>query len=154
MPPVIPVDPPPLPGQFPSASGGWVALDAEGGLSPLRGSLPPAAGRFPAPPAATKRSRVPTGAFVTVTRLGPRRPPNARADAAPSGSAAIVPLAPRRLERRHKLMLALAAMVLALGASNARRTWRPPAVLVEEPARSGHALATAPGVAAPQNPLL
>ncbi|RVU16592.1 hypothetical protein [Methylobacterium oryzihabitans] len=147
---MIPVDPSPLRAQVPSAAGGWVALDAAGGLSPLRGRLPPAAGRFPAAaPVATRRRRVPAGAFVTVTRLGPRRPPDTRA-----GSAAIVPLAPRRLERKHKLMLALAAMVLVLGASNARRTWRPPAVLVEEPARSGHALATAPGVAAPQNPLL
>ncbi|WP_298964449.1 hypothetical protein [uncultured Methylobacterium sp.] len=152
---MIPVDPSPLRAQVPSAGGGWVDLDAEGGLSPLRGRLPPAAGRFTAAPVTPRRSRVPAGAFVTVTRLGPRRPPNARAGAAPGpGSAAIVALAPRRLERKHKLMLALAAMILILGASNARRTWRPPAVMVEEPARSGHALATAPGVAAPRNPLL
>ncbi|MEH3148020.1 MAG: hypothetical protein PGN34_22380 [Methylobacterium frigidaeris] len=136
------------------ATGGWFALDPDGGLSPLRGRLPAAAGRFPAPPPRpARRSHVPDGAFVTVTRLVPRQPRGDR-PAARTGSAVILPLEPRRLARKHKLMLALAAMILVLGAANAHRTWRAPAVMVEQPARAGHDVAGAPGVAAPQNPLL
>ncbi|SFU95762.1 hypothetical protein SAMN02799631_03441 [Methylobacterium sp. 174MFSha1.1] len=79
-----------------------------------------------APADAAPRRRVPADAILAIGRGMPHAA--CRPDAAP----APVP-ARRRMERKHKLMLVTAAAVLYLGGSEAHRTFKPRAVLIEVP---------------------
>ncbi|TGE02589.1 hypothetical protein [Methylobacterium nonmethylotrophicum] len=118
---------------------GWMTLDLDGALSPLRGRLPAAAGRFPWGSAEIPalRRQVPAEAFLAIGRRL-RRPANV--PLAPR-VAEEPPAAPRRMPRKHKLMLMTAALVLYTGGMEARRHWKPRAVLIEVPHATSHAIA-------------
>ena len=116
---------------------GWMTLDLDGALSPLRGRLPAATGSF-AP--ALPRRRVPADAILAIggrLRPGLDAPPPVRG-AAPAAAPAL-----RRMPRKHKLMLVTAAAVLWSGGMEARKHWKPRAVLIEVPHATTHAIAMA-----------
>lgn len=103
---------------------------------PIPGAAAPdRAGGVPtdAPP----RRRVPADAILAIGRG--TRPAAVRPDAV----SAVVP-ARRRMERKHKLMLVTAAAVLYLGGSEARRHFKPRAVLIEVPSTRTNAIAALP----------
>lgn len=110
---------------------GAMTLDLDGGLSPLRGPLPAAAGSFTADAAPR---RVPADAILAIGR---------RIRTAASLSEA-APAARLRMPRKHKLMLVTAAAVLYLGGSEARRNFKPRAVLIEVPDARANAIAALP----------
>ncbi|MET7243067.1 hypothetical protein ABZT49_06830 [Methylobacterium sp. EM32] len=89
------------------------------------------------PTDAAPRRRVPADAILAIGRAS--RHAACRPDAAP----APVP-ARRRMERKHKLMLVTAAAVLYLGGSEARRHFKPRAVLIEVPNARTNAIAALP----------
>ncbi|GJD61501.1 hypothetical protein [Methylobacterium frigidaeris] len=116
---------------------GAMTLDLDGGLSPLRGPLPAATGSFVPGASAPPRRRVPADAILAIGR-GIRR-------AASLPEAAPAPAAARpRMPRKHKLMLVTAAAVLYLGGTEARRHFKPRAVLIEVPDTRAHAIAALP----------
>ncbi|AWN54269.1 hypothetical protein [Methylobacterium sp. 17Sr1-1] len=119
-------------------------------LAPGRQEPSPADGSAPRIPGATAldrdgsvptdaapRRRVPADAILAIGRG--IRPAAGRPDAAP----APVP-ARRRMERKHKLMLVTAAAVLYFGGSEARRHFKPRAVLIEVPNARTNAIAALP----------
>ncbi|TNC11058.1 hypothetical protein FF100_20875 [Methylobacterium terricola] len=112
---------------------GWMTVDLDGAVSPLRGKLPDATGRFPGPPAAQAR-RVPAEAILAIGRRMLRSAPAAQ-DPAPARP---------RMPRKHKLMLLTAAAVLYTGGMEARRHFKPRAVLIEVPSTRANAIAALP----------
>ncbi|QRE77320.1 hypothetical protein [Methylobacterium aquaticum] len=107
---------------------GRTTLDLDGGASPLRG------GSFA--PAAPAR-RVPAEAILAIGRR------ICRAAALPDEPAPQAG-APRRMPRKHKLMLLTAAAVLYTGGMEARRTFKPRAVMIEAPISRAHDIAALP----------
>ncbi len=112
---------------------GRMTLDLDGGLSPLRGKLPAAGGSFA--PAVSRR--VPADAILAIGRRICRAA-SLPAEPAPQDGA------PRRMPRKHKLMLLTAAAVLYTGGMEARRNFKPRAVMIEAPASRAHAIAALP----------
>ncbi|WP_128562861.1 hypothetical protein [Methylobacterium crusticola] len=150
----------PLRGPLPRAAGTFAAARAPAEVPRRRERVPGSAllgiGRAPAAlrPAPVRRgaarahplTRVPDGAVVGIGRApaGPR-PQRGAVHPLRAGNGVVIPLAtapaPRRMERKHKLMLALAATVLWVGGTSAHKHWRPRAVLIEWPSTSAHAIA-------------
>lgn len=95
----------------------------------LRGGVPTDAGSL--------RRRVPADAILAIGR-GIRQ-------AAVRPEPAPAPVGARtRMQRKHKLMLVTAAAVLYLGGSEARRHFKPRAVLIEVPNARTNAIAALP----------
>lgn len=107
-------------------------LGRDGGVTP-----PPAiAGTVEDGPAAPPR-RVPAGAILAIGRRIGR---TAALPVDPPPQAAARP----RMPRKHKLMLLTAAAVLYTGSMEARRHFKPRAVLIEVPSTRAHAIAALP----------
>ncbi|AWN48049.1 hypothetical protein DK419_18355 [Methylobacterium terrae] len=147
---------------------GWMTLDLDGAVSPLRGALPRAAGTFDRAPGLPAKRRVPAQAILAIGRRIRRaaNTPHVRAvpDAVPARTILQAPQAateapqaaaeaPRtsvrpparpRMPRKHKLMLVTAVAVLYTGGLEARRHWKPRAVLIEAPHARTHAIAALP----------
>lgn len=115
---------------------GWMTVDLDGAVSPLRGPLPAAAARFADLAAAPPRRRVPAEAVVAIGRRVLRTAP-APQDADPAPARA-------RMPRKHKLMLLTAAAVLYTGGMEARRHFKPRAVLIEMPTTRSNAIVALP----------
>lgn len=118
---------------------GAMTLDLDGAVSPLRGPLPAASGRFARAAAAPAR-RVPAEAILAIGR-------RLRQVASPSGAPqAATPVVAARsgMPRKHKLMLLTAAAILYTGSMEARRHFKPRAVLIEVPSTRAHAIAAMP----------
>jgi hypothetical protein len=109
---------------------GAMTLDLDGTPSPL-----PAAS-FPTDAAAPSPRRVPADAILAIGR-GIR-------NAASLPESAPAAAARRRMPRKHKLMLLTAAAVLYSGGMEARRHFKPRAVLIEVPSARTNAIAALP----------
>ncbi len=124
---------------------GAMTLDLDGGLSPLRGPLPAASGGF-APGETAPRRRVPAEAILAIGRRIRRAASLPAAnlsvaeDVAPVQAPSQVAARPR-MPRKHKLMLLTAAAVLYTGGMEARRHFKPRAVLIEVPNTRTNAIA-------------
>ncbi|MFH6784427.1 MULTISPECIES: hypothetical protein [Methylobacterium] len=118
---------------------GWMTVDLDGTVSPLRGRLPAAAGRF-AEADAPPRRRVPAEAILAIGRRMLRTAP-AQAPAPQVPASKVPTAAATRMPRKHKLMLLTAAAVLYTGGMEARRHFKPRAVMIEVPSTRAHAIA-------------
>ncbi|MGE7414635.1 hypothetical protein [Methylobacterium tarhaniae] len=123
---------------------GWMTLDLDGALSPLRGPLPAAIGSFAPGGTAGPRRRVPAEAILAIGRRA-RRTAN-RPAARDTFPVRALPPTPARatMPRKHRLMLLTAVAVLYSGGMEARRNWKPRAVLIEAPQSRAHAIAALP----------
>jgi hypothetical protein len=131
------------PGPAPRMQGA-MTVDLDGGLSPLRGPLPAAAGGF-APGEAAPRRRVPAEAILAIGRRIRRAAELPAAELPATPETAPAPAAARpRMPRKHKLMLLTAAAVLYTGTMEARRHFKPRAVLIEVPNARTNAIAALP----------
>ncbi|WP_279356267.1 hypothetical protein [Methylobacterium indicum] len=117
---------------------GAMTLDLDGTVSPLRGPLPAANGRFGHEPAPARR--VPAEAILAIGR---RLRQAAGPSAAPQAATPVV-AARSGMPRKHKLMLLTAAAILYTGSMEARRHFKPRAVLIEVPSTRAHAIAALP----------
>ncbi len=149
---------------------GWMTLDLDGAMSPLRGRLPRAFGSFDRGLGLPARRRVPAEAILAIGRRARRAantpPVREVTDAVPARTIVqalpashLAPQtfaqrpkaeAPRTsvqapgrpgMPRKHKLMLVTAVAVLYTGGMEARRHWKPRAVLIEVPHARTHAIA-------------
>ncbi len=114
---------------------GAMTLDLDGTVSPLRGPLPAANGRFGHEPAPARR--VPAEAILAIGRRIRRAAPT-------QATAPAVAAARSGMPRKHKLMLLTAAAILYTGSMEARRHFKPRAVLIEVPSTRAHAIAALP----------
>ncbi|KTS16242.1 hypothetical protein NS228_26860 [Methylobacterium indicum] len=114
---------------------GAMTLDLDGTVSPLRGPLPAANGRFGHEPAPARR--VPAEAILAIGRRIRRTAPT-------PAPAPAVAAARSGMPRKHKLMLLTAAAILYTGSMEARRHFKPRAVLIEVPSTRAHAIAALP----------
>ncbi|KTS45740.1 hypothetical protein NS230_23365 [Methylobacterium indicum] len=112
-----------------------MTLDLDGTVSPLRGPLPAANGRFGHEPAPARR--VPAEAILAIGRRIRRTAPT-------PAPAPAVAAARSGMPRKHKLMLLTAAAILYTGSMEARRHFKPRAVLIEVPSTRAHAIAALP----------
>ncbi|SEP44271.1 hypothetical protein SAMN04487843_12060 [Methylobacterium sp. ap11] len=124
---------------------GAMTLDLDGAMSPLRGPLPAASGRFVRAAAAPAR-RVPAEAILAIgRRLRQSATPSAAPQAAtPEAATSVLAAARSGMPRKHKLMLLTAAAILYTGSMEARRHFKPRAVLIEVPSTRAHAIAAMP----------